>query len=291
VLALLFVFAGFAFKISAVPFHFWAPDVYQGAPAAIAGFLAVASKAAGFAALVRFAGAAGTHVEDAKNVWVVLPWDSPMAAILAVSAVVTMTVGNLAACRQSDLKRLLAWSSIAHAGYMLMALSVWSRTGVEAVVFYLVTYLFMNLAAFLLAGVVARDAGTSDMSALRGLAYRHPWLAGALAIVMLSLTGLPPMLGFLGKWVLFAAVLERGYLWLAVIGLLNGAISLYYYAHPLYRMYFQDADPARPVPEVRPARAAVVLACVLVVPLATVFLYWNPLIEWVRGIVPAGMFT
>jgi NADH-quinone oxidoreductase subunit N len=289
VVALVLVFAGFAFKISAVPFHFWAPDVYQGAPAAVAGFLAVASKAAGFAALVRFAGAAGTRVEDASGFWSVLPWNSPMAAILALSAVVTMTVGNLAACRQRDLKRLLAWSSIAHAGYMLMALAVWSRLGVEAVVFYLITYLFMNLAAFLLAGVVARETGTSDMAALRGLGFRNPWLAGALAIVMLSLTGIPPLLGFLGKYVLFVAVLDRGYGWLAVIGLLNGAISLYYYAHPLYRMYLQDPDPAT-APVVRPGRAAAVLTCVLVLPVATVFLYWSPLYEWMRDLVPAGVF-
>ncbi len=284
--AALLVFAGFAFKISAVPFHFWAPDVYQGAPTAVAGFLAVASKAAGFAGLVRILWAMGTKTSTAASPMVTfLPSAGPLSAILAVSALLTMTVGNLAACRQTDLKRLLAYSSIAHAGYMLMALSVWTEPAVEAVVFYLVTYLFMNLAAFLVAGIVIRATGTSDLSSLRGLSSRHPWLAAGFTIVMLSLTGLPPMLGFVGKFVLFKAVLDQGFVWLAVVGLINGAISLYYYAKPLMRMYLDDVEGAAPAVPV--GAGAAVLACALVVPVLAFFLWWSPISSFVRGVVPA----
>jgi NADH-quinone oxidoreductase subunit N len=293
VAAAVLVFAGFAFKISAVPFHFWAPDVYQGAPAAVAGFLSVASKAAGFAALVRVAGAMGVDVAQGDPARSVLPWSGAVPAILSVSAVLTMTVGNMAALRQTEIKRLLAWSSIAHAGYMLMGVAVWTQSGIESLVFYLLTYLFMNLAAFLLAGILIRETGSGDLANLRGLGFRNPWLAGALTIVMLGLTGVPPMLGFLGKYVLFQAVLERGYVWFAVIGLVNGAVSLYYYAKPLFRMYLQDVEGA----DAAPARAVrlepmdVVLACVLVLPVLAAFLQWGPLYEWVKGVAPALRYS
>jgi NADH-quinone oxidoreductase subunit N len=287
IVAALLVFAGFAFKVSAVPFQFWAPDVYQGAPTAVAGFLAVASKAAGFAGLIRILSALGTTASTAGNVSTAfLPSSGPLSIILAVSAVLTMTLGNLGACRQRDLKRLLAYSSIAHAGYMLMALSVWTGPALEAVVFYLVTYLFMNLAAFLLAGIVIRATGTSDLAGLRGLGFRHPWLAASFTIVMLSLTGIPPMLGFIGKLVLFRAVLAQGYVWLAVIGLVNGAISLYYYAKPLMKMYLDD-QAVEGAPRVTIGRGAAVLTTALVLPVIGLFLYWSPLVDWVKTAVPA----
>jgi NADH-quinone oxidoreductase subunit N len=282
--AVVLVFAGFAFKISAVPFHFWAPDVYQGAPTAVAGFLSVASKAAGFAGLVRVLGALGASTATTDHVSAVLPWDTTLAQVLGVAAILTMTVGNLAACRQRDLKRLLAYSSIAHAGYMLMALSVWTPASLGALVFYLVTYLFMNLAAFLIAGIVIRATGSSSLSGLKGLGFRSPWLAATFTMVMLSLTGIPPMVGFLSKFVLFEAVLRQGYLWFAVIGLVNGAISLYYYAAPLRSMYLDGQD--ENAPAIRVGAGAAVLACVLVIPVAAFFLYWSPLTDWARTVVP-----
>jgi len=289
VAATVLVFAGFAFKISAVPFQFWAPDVYQGAPAAVAGFLAVASKAAGFAGLVRVVASLGAVTAVGAPTSSVLPVGTPIAAILAISAVLSMTVGNLAACRQTDLKRLLAYSSIAHAGYMLMGLAIWSSTSLSALVFYLVVYLFMNLAAFLLAGVMIRATGSSSLASLKGLGFRSPWLAAAFTLVMLSLTGLPPLLGFLGKLVLFEAVIRGGYVWFAVIGLLNGAISLYYYAKPLMRMYLEDQDETAVAP-VRMGAGAVVLTCVLVLPVVALFLYWGPLATWARDVVPNVRF-
>ena len=290
VAATVLVFAGFAFKISAVPFQFWAPDVYQGAPAAVAGFLAVASKAAGFAGLVRVVAALGAVTAVAATpTSAVLPLGTPIAAILSISAVLSMTVGNLAACRQTDLKRLLAYSSIAHAGYMLMGLAIWSSTGLSALVFYLVVYLFMNLAAFLLAGVMIRATGSSSLASLKGLGFRSPWLAAAFTLVMLSLTGLPPLLGFIGKLVLFEAVIRGGYVWFAVIGLLNGAVSLYYYAKPLMRMYLEDQDETAAAP-VRMGAGAVVLTCVLVLPVVALFLYWSPLSTWAHDVVPNVRF-
>jgi NADH-quinone oxidoreductase subunit N len=291
VAAAILVFAGFAFKVSAVPFHFWAPDVYQGAPAAVGGFLAVASKAAGFAALVRVGAAMGTAAPaaEAGTAYRIANWENPMAAILAVAAVLSMTVGNVAAVRQRDVKRLLAYSSIAHAGYMLMVLAVWTQTAVQALLFYLVTYLFMNLAAFLIAGIVIRETGTSAVSGLRGLGSRHPWLALGFAVVLVSLTGLPPTFGFIGKWALFYAVLERGYGWLAVVGLLNGAISLYYYFVIVRSMYLEPTEAATPSRRLRIEPVDAALTAVLVVPVVAFFLYWGPLYSWLRTAVPAGL--
>jgi NADH-quinone oxidoreductase subunit N len=206
--------------------------------------------------------------------------------VLAVSALATMTVGNLAACRQKDLKRLLAYSSIAQAGYMLMALSVWSATSVGALVFYLVTYLFMNLAAFLVAGIVIRATGSSSLSSLKGLGARNPWLAGAFTAVLLSLTGIPPMVGFLSKLVLFDAVIRQGFAWFAVVGLLNGAISLYYYARPMMHMYLDDVTAEESTP-LRVGAGAAVLTALLVLPVVALFLYWSPLSTWARDVVPS----
>lgn len=285
------VLAGFAFKISAVPFHFWAPDVYAGAPAAVGGFLAVASKAAGFAALVRVMGAldlsAAPLVGDAQmtSLW---PAGSPFLTLLAVTAILTMTVGNLAALRQREIKRLLAWSSIAHAGYLLLALSVWSQGAVAAVVFYLVAYLFMNLAAFLLAGLMIRELGTGEIQAFRGLGRRAPLLGIAFAVVLFSLTGLPPLFGFVAKLQVFYAIFEQGYVWLGVIGLINGAISLYYYARILSWMYLADESAAdAKVPSL--SFADRLLATGLVLPVLAFGVWWGWILEWARTVLPASL--
>jgi NADH-quinone oxidoreductase subunit N len=286
------VLAGFAFKISAVPFHFWAPDVYAGAPAAVGGFLAVASKAAGFAALIRVMGALGVStpkLAGENQLWAFLPQGSAFLALVAVVAILTMTVGNLAALRQREIKRLLAWSSIAHAGYLLLALSVWSEQAVAAVLVYLVAYLFMNLAAFLLAGVLIRELGTGEVSAFRGLGHRSPGLGIAFALVLFSLTGLPPMFGFVAKLTVFYAVFEQGYAWLGVIGLLNGAISLYYYARILASMYLAEPTPERAdAPRLAISGFDRLLCASLVVPLVVFGLWWSWILDWARGAVPVA---
>lgn len=283
IVACVMIFAGFAFKISAVPFHFWAPDVYAGAPASVAGFLAVASKAAGFAALVRVVGVTVTAPPQglADPLGALWPGGNVWFPILAIAAVLTMTVGNLAALRQREIKRLLAWSSIAHAGYLLLALSVWSEDALAAMLVYLVAYLFMNLAAFLLAGITIRELGTGELSAMRGMGKRHIGLAAAFAVVLFSLTGLPPFFGFVAKLQVFYAVFDQGFVWLGVIGLVNGVISLYYYARVVKSMYLDDSEEEAPAKGMKLALPDGLLCALLVAPLLVFgLLWWGGLVDW-----------
>lgn len=282
--ACLLVAAGFAFKISAVPFHFWAPDVYAGAPAAVGGFLAVASKAAGFAALIRLVAAVvpGEVAMATGAGW--LPDGPFLLQVVGVLAILSMTFGNAAALRQTEVKRLLAWSSIAHAGYILLAITVWSPSTLAGLVLYLVAYLFMNLAAFAIAGMVIRREGTGELSAFRGLARRNLWLAVAMAIVLFSLTGLPPFFGFVGKLQLFYGVFAKGYVALGVLGLLNGVVSLYYYMRIVTAMFpFDDAKEEAttvwrlPLPDK-------LLSVGLVAPIVGFGLFWGPLWDWAKSV-------
>jgi NADH-quinone oxidoreductase subunit N len=267
-LAAIMAFAGFAYKIAAVPFHMWCPDVYEGAPTPVTALLSVGPKAAGFAALMRFCIAVfGTSGE---------PWP----ALLGIVAAGTMTLGNLAAIGQDNVKRLLAYSSIAHAGYMLMAVAAFSADGVAAVMFYLGIYVLMNLGAFLVVMAV-RDssAGREDIGAYHGLSQRHPLLAILMTVFLLSLVGLPPLGGFIGKFYVFAALLRKAGVWyylLALVGVLNSAISLYYYARIIKAMFLTPPDAAAATP-LRPARAHLLLAMVLAVPVLGLGIYWAPL--------------
>ena len=277
--------AGFAFKISAVPFHFWAPDVYAGAPAAVGGFLAVASKAAGFAALIRVVAAVvpGQVAQATGAGW--LPDGPFLLQVVGVLAILSMTFGNAAALRQTEIKRLLAWSSIAHAGYILLAITVWSDSTLAGLVLYLVAYLFMNLAAFAIAGMVIRRQGSGEMSAFRGLARRNVWLAVALAIVMFSLTGLPPFFGFVGKLQLFYGVFAKGYIALGVLGLLNGVVSLYYYMRVVTAMFpFSEQEGEEAATAWRLPLADKLLSAGLVAPVVLFGLFWSPLWEWAKAV-------
>lgn len=233
-IAITFVLAGVGYKIASVPFHMWSPDVYEGAPIPITAFLSVASKSAGFALFIRFfyTGFGSTPLMETVD-WTLM---------LAVVSALTMTVGNLAALPQQNVKRLLAYSSIAHGGYLLMGGVLLTAEGIGAILFYLVVYLFMNLGAFYVVVLIANEIGSEMVDGYRGLASRAPLVAGAMAIFLFSLTGIPPFAGFFGKWVLFTAVLEQGYYWLAVVGLLNSVISLYYYARIVKAMYFEASD-------------------------------------------------
>jgi NADH-quinone oxidoreductase subunit N len=286
--AAVFVFGGFAFKAAAFPFQFWCPDVYEGAPAPIAGFLAVASKAAVFAVLLRVLwyqggiGLAAPHVADLFSA------DSTVIQqILVGASVATMTWGNLAALRQTNLQRMLAYSSIAHAGYLLMTAAVMARgnqAALGAIVFYFLMYLCMNLGAFYVVTLMRRDAGSTEISALRGLAFRRPALAVCFAIMLFSLTGLPPTAGFIGKFQLFAPVLERGWYVLAAIGLINGAISLYYYAKPLREMFLTQPNEGE-AGQLAPAGADMALVALLTAPLVIFGIYgWGPVTEFARSV-------
>jgi NADH-quinone oxidoreductase subunit N len=237
VLAVILVVAGVGFKIAAVPFHMWAPDVYEGAPTPITAFLSVGSKAASFAMLARiFVEGLPASGED----WRLLFW---------MLSIVTMTVGNLAALTQTNIKRMLAYSSIAHAGYTLMGIVAGSTRGIAAMLIYLLIYAFMQLGAFAVVVLLRRrDVVGDELKDFSGLAFRQPFAAFAMLLFMLSLGGIPPTAGFMGKFWLFSAAIESGYVWLAVIGVLNSAVSLYYYIRLVVFMYLKkEAIGSEPV--------------------------------------------
>jgi len=243
--------AGFGFKVSMVPFHQWTPDVYEGAPTPVTAFLSVGPKAAGFAALVRTL-SVGIPLEQVN--WPLL---------LAVLSALTMTVGNLLALLQRNLKRMLAYSSIAHAGYVLIALAAWkSPWALPGLLYYLLAYLFMNLGAFFVAMVAAQGTGSDEIPDHAGLSQRAPWVAAAMVVFMLSLTGIPPTAGFFGKFYLFAAAVDAGLLWLAALGVANSVVSLYYYVGVLRALYLMPAPVADPVAVAPGLRAGVVVALV-----------------------------
>ncbi|ADJ29399.1 NADH-quinone oxidoreductase subunit N [Nitrosococcus watsonii] len=226
-LALILILVGYGFEITLAPFHVWAPDVFAGATAPVAGFLAVVPKAAGMAALLRFMLEGMLGEMAGWPLW------------LAIGAAVTMTLGNLIALRQNHLKRLLAWSSIAHAGYLLMTVAVAEReTGALAAIgYYLAGYLFMTLGAFAVGAHLERATGSDSYEALRGLSQHAPGTAGVLALCLLSLAGIPPLAGFAGKVFLLAAVLEGEMIGLAVIAVINMTLALYYYVKIIAEVY------------------------------------------------------
>jgi NADH-quinone oxidoreductase subunit N len=227
---------GFGFKLSSVPFHMWAPDVYQGAPTSVTAFIATGSKAAAFAALIRLL---YTGLRATQPDWTVLLW--------AVAAV-TMTVGNVVAIAQSNLKRMLAYSSVAHVGYMLVGLVGGGAHGASAVLFYLLAYTFTTAGTFGVLSVCGRSNADEavDVKDYAGLARRHPLLAFVLSLFLLSLIGIPPLAGFVGKFYLFGAAVRGGYIWLVVIGVLNSAIAAYYYLRVIVYMYMREPDDATP---------------------------------------------
>lgn len=279
-LALLFSLAGFGFKVAAFPFHMWSPDVYEGAPTPFTAFLSVGPKAAGFAVLMRFLvtglfHSTGTEFIDIKSIGAV--------ELLSLIAIATMTVGNLAALGQSNMKRLLAYSSIAHAGYMMMGLAAMNTEAVQAILFYLVVYLIMNLGAFLVVIIVANQFGVEDIEGYHGLGMRGgsgALVAVAMTVFLFSLTGLPPTAGFIGKFYLFGAVIESKLYLLATIGALNSVVSLYYYVRVIKVMFFNA--PADESALTQPMRYATVLGALAIL---TVYLgiFWQPLSEWVQS--------
>jgi len=237
-LILLLVLVGYGFELTMVPFHPWAPDVFEGATAPISSFVSVVPKLAAFAGLLRFL-VQGLPVELSH-------WP-PVMAILAVA---TMTLGNLVALWQFSLKRLLAYSSIAQAGYVLMAVAVAESAGgaLPAAGYYLAAFLFMNLGAFAVVAHLERTLGSDSFEALRGLHQRAPGPAAVLALSLLSLAGFPPLAGFVGKVVVLEAALGGGMAWLAIIGIVNMAVGLYYYARVIMEMYMRDPVYDYPLP-------------------------------------------
>ena len=259
VTVLILVLVGFGFKISAVPFHFWAPDVYEGSPTPVAGFLSTASKAAGFAVLLRVMFLA---FPGYSSIWTIL---------VAALATASMLVGNLLALAQKNIKRLLAYSSIAQAGYILIGVAADTQFGTSGAIYYLMAYLVTNLAAFGIVTVVGRAVGSDEISAYAGLSRRSPGLALALLAALLSLGGIPPFAGFFGKLLVFGAAIQQGLLWLALVGILNSVIALYYYLTVIKVMYlYRSEDEAKPLPSVPGWKVALVVCLVGIITLGVI---------------------
>ncbi len=224
------ILIGFGFKVGAVPFHMWAPDVYQGAPTPVTAFFSVGPKAAGFAALMRILAFGFDSMND-------------LQPILWILAALTMIVGNLLALFQDNIKRMLAYSSIAHAGYILVALTVGGESAVASGLYYLLGYTFFNLGAFtILTMLDTRDGTDSRFSEINGMASRHPYLATLLAVFMFSLAGFPPSAGFFGKLYIFSGAVNSGFIWLAIIGVMTSFVSVYYYMRVVVYCFFNKSD-------------------------------------------------
>lgn len=256
-MAIVFVLTGFAFKASAVPFHFWVPDTYEGAPTPATTFLATVPKVAGIAALVRFFFIVVGRPE--------LLWTHQ---VIAVSAVLTMTVGNLMALTQVNIKRMLAYSSVTHIGYMLIAFAVGSHQAFSAITFYLIVYILANIGAFSVVMAVARSEKSHLIEAYAGLSSRSPFLAWSMLLFFLSMLGIPPTPGFWGKFYLFSSAVGGGMTWLAVFGIVNSLISAVYYINVVRHMFVVEE-----VGETKPIRVpAMITTVIIIVLIGTVML-------------------
>ena len=281
-IALGLLLIGFAFKVALVPFHMWVPDVYQGAPTSVTAFMSVGAKAAGFAALARVLLYAFPTLESS--------WMAPLAAL----AVLTMTLGNLSAIAQTDIKRMLAYSSIAHAGYILVGVVAANTAGATGILFYLLAYALMNVGAFATAIVVGRRGEPGvEIADYAGLASRRPFLAAAMAIFMLSLAGVPPLAGFMGKFYLFSAAVQADLTWLAIIGVLNSVLSVFFYLRVIVVMYMaenlaNEAEEPKPLSLSWPLGIAVALAALGVVALG---LWPSPLLDMAQRAIGALLGT
>jgi NADH-quinone oxidoreductase subunit N len=242
---------GFGFKIASVPFHMWTPDVYQGAPTSVTAYMATGVKAAAFAALLRVFYTA------------LLPLISGWSGIVWILAVLTMLVGNITALAQRDVKRLLAYSSIAHAGYILVAFITGDRELSASILFYLLVYTFMNIGAFTVVMALGRNGEEhTDLDSFAGLGTRQPFLALSMSIFLLSLAGVPPLAGFAGKFYVFSAAVKAQYYWLAVIGILTSVVAAFYYLRIIMYMYFREPAGAPAETDSAPQYTLVMLICI-----------------------------
>lgn len=277
--SLILIFVGIGFKISAAPFHFWTPDVYEGAPIAITAFLSVASKAAGFALLIRFVKSTFL-VNEVNGVWILLEgfdWQT----FLVIISVLTMTLGNFAAIWQDNVKRMLAYSSIAHAGYMLLGIAVLSNQGLAAVMIYFLVYLLMNIGAFYIVMIIANQIGSENVNDYNKLGYSSPFLGVSLVIFLVSLTGLPPTAGFISKLYIFIALIDVQMIAVAVIAVLNSVVSLYYYIRVIKHMFISESK--NEVPKLSVSLNDVVFILILLVPTIILGLYFTPMVEFAQS--------
>ena len=256
---------GLSFKAAAFPFHQWAPDVYQGAPTIVTAFMSTAGKAAAFAAFIPI-------------VTVLMPSaPAKLQMIFAVMSAATMLIGNISALAQSNIKRMLAFSSVAHAGYIMMGLVSGSQYGYGGIVFYLTAYMFMQIGSFFIVAILERNGEKYlELSDYAGLSKRHPVLAAFMAIFMLSLAGIPPFAGFFGKYFLFTAAIDAGFLWLTLVGVLSSIISVYFYIGLIVKMYFTEPEGQREDNEVGMSGLSLIITIAGVI---------------VLGILPSGILS
>ena len=266
------MFCGLAFKISLVPFHSWTPDVYQGAPTPITGFMSVATKAAAFAVIARVF---FTALPELEKVWM---------PILFGMSVLTMLVGNTAAIFQDDLKRMLAYSGVAHAGYLLIGIVTNTQEGIASILFYLAVYLFMNIGAFAVVFTMEGEGQEGNsIKRFKGLAKKNPLLAAAMSLFMVSLAGFPPTAGFFGKLFVFYAAVKQGYILITVMAVIASIISVYFYLRVIVMMYFYEDEKA-PQPLIYKGMGALItVSCVVVVAIG---LFPSFLMEMARGAIP-----
>lgn len=284
IVALMMVVVGFGFKISAVPFHFWTPDVYEGSPTPVTSFISVVSKAASFAVLTRFmlavfppeqlVGGGLTQLKDYSEIWVQL---------FAILAVVTMTLGNLLALTQRNIKRLIGYSSVAQAGYTLIGVAAIATTksgdGAAAVAYYMFMYVFTNTLFFTCLILFTNATGSETIPDMAGLSRRNPWLALGITIALLSLAGIPPTAGFVGKFLLFRAAVDANLAWLAMIGVLNSILALYYYLVVIKVIYVdRSADEEKPIEMPAPYSFVMAVSTVAVILLGTFLI--SPVVDW-----------
>ena len=270
--------AGFGYKISAAPFHMWAPDVYEGSPTQVTMFLSVGPKAAGFIVMMRFF--------DTALLAGSAPGTETWRMVAGVIAIATMTIGNLSALHQQNVKRLLAFSSIAHAGYMMLGFCVFTQDGLFSILFYLLIYYAMNFGAFLVQMAVAEQTGTDTIEGFRGLGARSPLMAVAMTLFLFSLAGIPPLAGFVGKFYIFVALIKSGGMWswtLVVFGVANSVISVFYYARIAKMMWLEK--PAEAAEQVNVRRLYGYTTAALVLPTVLLGVYWTPVYDWVSGVV------
>jgi len=277
---LVLLLAGFGYKISMVPFHYWTPDVYEGAPTPITAFLSVAPKAAGFAILIRIFHVMFTLDGSLSNVGALENINWP--GIMAIISAATMTLGNLLAVQQQDVKRLLAYSSISHVGFMLMAFTIVTPEAIRSIMLYLFIYLFMNLAAFYMAIFVSNKQDAHHIKDWKGVGRKSPLLAAFMAITLVSLAGLPPTAGFIGKFYIFSELFKNyQFYWLAVVAILNSVISLYYYFNIVKSMYLVDIDTEYDYIDAHP----VVKWTIILFSSQNIlfFIYWEPLLKFINS--------
>lgn len=283
ILSIVMIIAGIGYKISSVPFHFWTPDVYQGAPIPITSFLAVTSSSAGFALLIRFFKV--TFIQSFQygidGSWQVInsiKWNE----IIIILSIASMVFGNFVALWQTSLKRILAYSSIAHTGYMILGLVVMNEMGITAILIYQFVYLFMTLGAFYVTIMLANKVGTDDISDMKGLAFRAPLQCVGMAIFMFSLSGIPSTAGFIGKFYIFSTLVNSHLVWLALIAMLNSVISLFFYVKVLKVMFFADQS-KKEEPKIKFALAQNLLLFLLIIPTILFGIYFLPVLKLAKS--------